>query len=147
MGNNLSAWGRLEGGLCCLHFGGFACCSDLSFPGSSDGKESPCNAGDPGSSPGSGRSSGERNGNSFQYSCLDNPMDGNSWQATVRGVTKSRTQLSDFTFTFCPDLPVCILTSSLQPPRCPAFLQHLPMSWVLISDIPLNTTYQEMSLR
>ena len=45
------------------------------FPGSSDGKESACNAGDRGSIPGSGRSSGEGNGNPLQYSCLENPMD------------------------------------------------------------------------
>ena len=44
-------------------------------PGGSDDKESACNAGDPGSSPGLGRSPGERNGNPLQYSCLDNPMD------------------------------------------------------------------------
>ena len=45
------------------------------FPGGSDGKESSCNAGDPGSIPGSGRSSGEGNGYSLQYSCLENSMD------------------------------------------------------------------------
>ena len=45
------------------------------FPGSSAGKESACNAGDLGLIPGSGRSSGEGNGNSLQYSCLKNPMD------------------------------------------------------------------------
>ena len=45
------------------------------FPGSSDDKESTCNAGDPGLIPGSGRSPGERNGNPLQYSCLENPMD------------------------------------------------------------------------
>ena len=56
------------------------------------------NAGDPGSIPGSGRSPGEGNGNPLQYSCLENPMDGGAWQATVHGVAKSRTQLSDFTF-------------------------------------------------
>ena len=43
---------------------------------------------------------GEGNGNPLQYSCLENPMDGGAWWATVHGVTKSRTQLSDFTFTF-----------------------------------------------
>ena len=43
---------------------------------------------------------GEGNGTRLQYSCLENPMDGEAWQATVRGVTNSRTQLSDFTFTF-----------------------------------------------
>ena len=49
------------------------------FPGGSDGKESSCNMGDPGSIPGSGRSPGEGNGNSLQYSCLENPMDGGAW--------------------------------------------------------------------
>ena len=43
---------------------------------------------------------GEGNGNPLQYSCLENSMDGGAWQATVHGVTKSRTRLSDFTFTF-----------------------------------------------
>ena len=40
---------------------------------------------------------GEGNGNPLQYSCLENPMDREAWQATVHGVAKSRTQLSDFT--------------------------------------------------
>ena len=43
---------------------------------------------------------GEGNGTPLQYSCLENPMGGGAWQAAVHGVTKSRTQLSDFTFTF-----------------------------------------------
>ena len=43
---------------------------------------------------------GEGNGTPLQYSCLENPMDGGAWQAAVHGVAKSRTQLSDFTFTF-----------------------------------------------
>ena len=42
----------------------------------------------------------EGNGNPLQYSCLENPMDGGAWWAAVHGVSKSRTQLSDFTFTF-----------------------------------------------
>ena len=70
----------------------------LGFPGRSVGKESACSAGDPGSIPGSGKSPGEGNGNPFQYSCLENPIDGGAWQATVHGVTKSQTRLSDFTF-------------------------------------------------
>ena len=69
----------------------------MGFPGDSEGKASACNAGDPGSIPGSRRSPGEGNGNPFQYSCLENPMDRRAWWATVHGVTKSRTQLSDFT--------------------------------------------------
>ena len=63
--------------------------------GGSDGKESTCNVGDLGSIHGSGRSPGEGKGNPLQYSCLENPMDGEAWLATVYRVTKS-----DFTFTF-----------------------------------------------
>ena len=49
------------------------------FPGGSDGKVSAYSVGDPGSIPGLGRSSGEGNGNSLQYSCLENPTDGGAW--------------------------------------------------------------------
>ena len=52
-------------------------------PGASDGKESACNAGDPGSIPGLGRSSGEGNGNPLQYSCLKNSMDRGAWWAII----------------------------------------------------------------
>ena len=51
-------------------------------------KNSPVNAGDVGSIPGSGRSPGEGNGNPFQYSCLGNPMDRGAWWATACGVPK-----------------------------------------------------------
>ena len=70
----------------------------LGFPGGSDGKAPACNVGDPGSIPGSGRSPGEGNGNPLQYSCLENPMDRGAWQATVDGVAKSRTRLSNLTY-------------------------------------------------
>ena len=56
--------------------------------GSSDGKKYACNAGDPSSIPGSGRSPGEENGNPLQYSCLKNSMDRGAWRATVHGVTR-----------------------------------------------------------
>ena len=59
------------------------------FPGSSDSKESACNAGDLGSIPGLGRSPGEGNGYPLQYCCLENHMDKGAWQATVHGVAKS----------------------------------------------------------
>ena len=58
------------------------------FPGDSDGKESACSAGDPGSVPGLGRSPGEGNGNPLQYSCLENPVDRRAWRATVHGILK-----------------------------------------------------------
>ena len=67
------------------------------FPGGSDGKASaPNDAGDLGSIPRSGRSPGEGNGNPLQYSGLENSMDRGAWWATVHGVAKSRTRLSDF---------------------------------------------------
>ena len=61
----------------------------------SDGKESACSVGDPGLIPGLGRSPREGNGNPFQYSCLENSVDGGAWWARIHGVTKSQTQLSD----------------------------------------------------
>ena len=72
----------------------------MGFPGGSEVKASVCNVGDLDSIPGSGRFPGEGNGNPLQYSCPENPMDGGAWWATVHGVTKSRTRLSNFTFTF-----------------------------------------------
>ena len=60
-----------------------------------DAKEPACNAGDPGSTPGSGRSPGKGNGNPLQYSCLGNSISRGAWWATVHGVAKSWTQLRD----------------------------------------------------
>ena len=69
--------------------------NELGFPGGSAGKESTCNAGDLGSIPGLGRSPGEEISNLLQYSCLENPMDRGAWWATVRGIAKSQTPLSN----------------------------------------------------
>ena len=82
------------------------------FPGGLDGKASAYNTGDPGSNTGLGRSPGEGNGNPFQYSCLESPMDlpmdvslselrelvtdREAWRAAIHGVTKSQTRLSDW---------------------------------------------------
>ena len=65
-------------------------------PGGSDSKESACSTGDQGSIPGLGRFPGEGNSNPLQYSCLENPMGWGPWQATIHGVTKSQTWLSEF---------------------------------------------------
>ena len=70
------------------------------FPGGSDGKEYAGNAGDPDLIPGLGRSPGEGNDKPLQYSCLENPMDRGTWWATVHGVTKSQTQLSNWHLNF-----------------------------------------------
>ena len=70
-----------------LHYAGFPCSSDV--------KESACNAGNLGLTPGLGRSPGEGNGNPLQCSCLENSMDRGTWWATVHEVTKSQTRLSD----------------------------------------------------
>ena len=67
----------------------------LGFPGGIGGKGSACNTGDMGSILVSGRSPGEGHGNPLQYSYLENPIDRGAWQATVHGVAKSWTQLSD----------------------------------------------------
>ena len=71
------------------------CSGESNFPGGLDGKESACNAGDPGSKPGSGRSPGEGNSYPFQYSCLENPMGRGVRWAIVHGVAKSQTWLSN----------------------------------------------------
>ena len=91
----------------------------------SDGKESACNAGDPGSVPGSGRYPGEKNGYPFQYSCLENSMDRGSWGATVHGIgqdwgtnttyLKTRVQGTWLVrvLRFCPARYIRILTAGL----------------------------------
>ena len=65
--------------------------------GGSNTEESACKVGDLGSIPGLGRYPGEGNGYPLQDSCLENSMDSGAWQATVHGVTKSWTRLSNFT--------------------------------------------------
>jgi len=67
----------------------------LGFPGGSDGKDSAPNTRNLGLIPGSGRFPGEGNGNTLQYPCLENSMDRGAWQATVHGVAKNQTQLSN----------------------------------------------------
>ena len=62
------------------------------------------NAGDAGLIPGSGRSLGGGHGNPFQYSCLENPMDGGAWWVTVHGVAKSWTRLSKHSRTWWIDI-------------------------------------------
>ena len=66
----------------------------LGFPGSSDGKEYTCNAGDLSSVPGLGKSPGGGHGNPLQYSCLENSVDRGAWRATVHRFTKRGTRLS-----------------------------------------------------
>ena len=71
-----------------MEYFGYKCCL-RGFPGGSKDKASACNAGDPGSILGLGKSPGEGNGNPLQYSCLENPMDRRAWQATVHRVAES----------------------------------------------------------
>ena len=83
----------------------------LLFPGSLDGKESTYNTGDSSSIPGLGRSPGEGNGNSLQYSCLQNPMDRGAWWTIAHGVTKTFTSLhysyTHFKVELTLRLPIC----------------------------------------
>ena len=81
----------------------------MHFPGSSLVKNPPANAGDSGDtgcSPGWGRSPGEGNGNPLQYSCLGNHMDRGAWKATIHGVAKSQTQLSNWACMHAPILSI-----------------------------------------
>ena len=64
---------------------------EMGLPGGSNGRESACNAGDPGSIPGSGRSPGEENDYKLQYYCLEDFMDRGAWRATVHGIAESDT--------------------------------------------------------
>ena len=73
----------------------------MGFPGGSDGKESSCNVGDLGSIPRLGRSPGGENGYPLQYSWLENSMNRGALWATVHGVAKSQTQLSDLAHSRC----------------------------------------------
>ena len=75
----------------------------MDFPGGSDGKESTSNIGDLGSILGWGRSPGKGGVYPLQYSCLNSCRDTGAWWATVHGVTKSQTQLSDYHFHFRRD--------------------------------------------
>ena len=63
----------------------------IGLPWGSDGKESACNTGDPGSIPESGRSPGGGHDYPLQYSCLENSMDRGTWRATVHGIAESDT--------------------------------------------------------
>ena len=71
----------------------------MGFCGGSDGKESECNAADPGLISGLGRSPGERNSYPLQYSCLENIMDRGTWRATVHGVAKESGMTEQLTHT------------------------------------------------
>ena len=90
----------------------------------SDGKASACNAGDPGSILGLGRSPGEGNGNPLQYYCLQNCVDRGAWWATVHGVAKSWTSLSDFTFIFNSPLPDLYFIDQVIQPQRHYFKKH-----------------------
>ena len=102
------------------------CISTMGFPGSSAGKESACNVGDPGLTPESRRSTQEAIGYPLRYSGLQNSTNGGAWPATVHGVAKSWTQLSTSTIRN-PAKPV-------DPPTV-----HLPRgeNWVLSQEVSL----------
>ena len=79
------------------------CPFTMGFPGGSENKEFTCNAGNLGSVSGLRRFPGEGNSYLLQYFGLENSTDRGAWWATIHGLAKSQTQLSDFTFTFITD--------------------------------------------
>ena len=89
----------------------------MGFPGGSDSKESACNLGDPGSTPGLRRSPGEGNDFPLQYSCLGNSMDRRAWRATVHGVAKGQTRLSD-------SVSFIAVTSLKDGKECPSLMKQ-----------------------
>ena len=85
---------KLKSSVCYMYFMGhllFVFQAQADIIGDSEVKASAWNEGEPGSIPGLGRSPGEGSGNPLQYSCLENPMEGGAWQATVHGVAESDT--------------------------------------------------------
>ena len=107
------------------------------FPGGSDGKESDCDVGDPGSIPGSGRSPGEKNGTPFQYSCLGNSTDRGVWGATVHRVAKSQTRLSDFSLSKL--LYNAVLISAVQQSKSAKYIYIFSLSWTSLPPTPIPT--------
>ena len=108
---------------------------NLSYPcfrGCLDGKESACNAGDPGSNPGSGRSPGEGNSNPFQYSCLENSMDRGAWQV-LWGCKESDT-IGQLTHTYTHMLFVDIVVELLKySTKSKIFIEHRWLNpWVYL---------------
>ena len=111
----------------------------LDFPSGSDSKNSACKMGDLCLIPGSGKSSGERNVYPLQCSCLENSVDKRAWRATVHGVAKSQTQLSDNTFSSV-QFSRSVVSNSLRPhelqharPPCPS-----PTPGVYPNSCPLS---------
>ena len=100
----------------------------MGFPHSSVGKESTCNAGDPGSIPGLGRSPGKGKGYPLQYSGLENSMD-----CIVHGVTKSQTRLSDFHFHFDYDhSDGCVVISTVVLICISLIISHIEHLWLSV---------------
>ena len=110
----------------------------ITSSGPSDGSEvkaSACNAGDLGLIHGWRRSPGEGNGNPLQYSCLGNPMDRGAWQATVPGVTKAQTWLSDKRFTFTGFWRIVLLRCQLHYSICKSLVKNSSMYYPPLKEV------------
>ena len=95
--------------------------------------------------PGSGRSPGEGNYNTVQYSCLENPLEGGAWYVTVHGVAKSRTRLSNVTFwLWCLELFFSMRFSQ----KCPISVRSLDQQihLILVSLGAMHMLYKKLEI-
>ena len=106
-------------------------------------KESTCNAGDPGSFSGLGRSPGRGHGNPLQYSCLENLMDRGAWRATVRGVTQSQIWLEQLSSIWIIVYFISLYKTKNEVELCVAF----PTFMYFSATLNLNPTLNSASWR
>ena len=100
--------------------------SVMRFLGGSVVRNLPASEEDAGLIPGLGRSPGKGNDNLLQYSCLGNPVEKGAWRATVHGITKSQSWLSDWTPTMCHDVPGIVTMGRHSPDKQGRLLKRLP---------------------
>ena len=121
--------------------------SVMGILGGSVVRNPPANAEDAGSIPGLGRSPGKGNANPIQYSCLGNPVEKGAWWATVHGVTKSQSRLSDWSPTMCHDMPGVVTIGRQSPDRQGRLPERVPsrgmLDWRFENKLAVASLFRE----